>query len=1053
MADSSEPLGLSRSGSSEPKANILLVDDNPANLLSLRAILDDLGQNIVEARSGDEAIQRVQADDYAVILLNVLMPGLSGLETARTIRSHERSWHIPIIFLSASDIDRSQTEEAYRLGAVDFLVKPLLPIVLQAKVRGFVELFQDKQRAKREAEQLRLLVHGTTDYAIFLLDPEGRIASWNPGAERLKGYKAEEIIGQHFSRFYPQDAIDRGWPAHELTVAAREGRFEDEGWRVRKDGSQFWANVVITALHDEAGNLRGFSKITRDLTERRRAEEAIRQANAELERRVEERTAALRESAERLHEQACLLDLAHVLIRDVEGHIVLWNQGAARMYGFRKEEAEGHVSHALLRTEFPKPLGQITTDLLRDGEWQGELIHTRQDGSRLAVASHWALHRDDTGQPVRVVEVNNDVTELKRLRTALHDERERLRVTLVSIGDAVITTDTEGRITFLNGVAESLTGWTNAEAAGQPLEAVFRIVNEDSRQPVENPALRALKEGVVVGLANQTVLIRKDGTERPIDDSAAPVRDGQGHVVGCVLVFRDVTERRRLEKENADRLRAARQLAAIVESSEDAIVSKSLDGIIQTWNATAERLFGFTAEQAEGQHISLIIPADRAKEEEEIIARIRAGEKVEHFDTVRVRSDGQPIPISLTISPIRDETGRIVGASKIARDITDRKQAEERIYSLMAELKQADKRKDEFLATLAHELRNPLAPIRNALALMRQTRDDKELIEDARRTMERQMTQMVRLVDDLMDVNRINQNKLQLRKQRIDLAAVVQSAVETSRPLIEQGGHQLTVMLPQEAIPLDGDLTRLAQVFANLLTNAAKYTEQGGRIWLTAERVGSNAIVTVRDTGIGIPAEAMPALFEMFSQVERSLERSQGGLGIGLMLVKRLTEMHGGTIEAHSEGPSKGSEFIVRLPLVTEKPKPPKSEAEKAITVSGRRILVVDDLKDSAQSLAILLKVLGNEVRTAYDGEEAVRAAEEHRPEVILLDIGLPKLNGYEAARRIRERLGNNVVMIALSGWGGEADRRRATEAGFNAHMTKPVELDTLQKLLLGSLQ
>jgi CheY-like chemotaxis protein len=336
---------------------------------------------------------------------------------------------------------------------------------------------------------------------------------------------------------------------------------------------------------------------------------------------------------------------------------------------------------------------------------------------------------------------------------------------------------------------------------------------------------------------------------------------------------------------------------------------------------------------------------------------------------------------------------------------------------------------------------------------MRQAKDDKELIEDARRTMERQMTQMMRLVDDLMDVNRINQHKLQLRKQWIDLAAVVQSAVETSRPLIEQGGHQLTVMLPQEPISLDGDLTRLAQVFANLLTNAAKYTEPGGRIGLTAERVGSNAIVKVRDTGIGIPAEAMPTLFEMFSQVERSLERSQGGLGIGLMLVKRLTEMHGGTVEAHSEGPYKGSEFTVSLPIVTEKPKPPKSEAEKAITVSGRRILVVDDLKDSAQSLAILLKVLGNEVRTAYDGEEAVRAAEEYRPEVILLDISLPKLNGYEAARRIRERLGNNVVMIALSGWGGEEDRRRSTEAGFNAHMTKPVELDTLQKLLLVSLQ
>jgi PAS domain S-box-containing protein len=516
-----------------------------------------------------------------------------------------------------------------------------------------------------------------------------------------------------------------------------------------------------------------------------------------------------------------------------------------------------------------------------------------------------------------------------------------------------------------------------------------------------------------------------------------------------------VIQRKRAERlleEQREGLRATlastRLLASIVESSQDAIVSKSLDGIIQTWNAAAERVFGFTAAQAVGRHISLIIPADRAAEEEEIIARIRAGERVKHFDTVRVRSDGQHIPVSLTISPIRGEAGQIVGASKIARDITDRKKAEERIYGLMAELRQTDKRKDEFLATLAHELRNPLASIRSCLELMRQVKDHGELIEDARRTMERQMTQMVRLVDDLMDVNRINQNKLQLRKERIDLAAVVQSAVETCRPPIEEHGHQLTVTLPPEALPLDADPTRLAQVFANLLTNAAKYTERGGRIWLSAERVGTNVVVKVKDTGIGISAEALPTLFQMFTQVDRSLERSQGGLGIGLTLVKRLTEMHGGTVAAHSEGPSKGSAFTVCLPLVTEVPKPLQSSAGKAAVVSGQCILVVDDRKDSADSLAMLLKLLGNEVHTAYDGVEAVRAAEEHRPEVILLDIGLPKLNGYEAGRRIRERLGNNVLLIALTGWGGEEDRRRSTEAGFNTHMTKPVELDALQELL-----
>ena len=274
MRELSNPFGLTRGTASEPKASVLLVDDCPANLLSLRAILGDLDQNLVEARSGEEALRRLESADFAVVLLDVMMPGMSGFETARQIRGDVRFRHTPIIFLTANDAERAQLEEAYSLGAVDFLVKPLMPVVLQAKVRGFIELYQDKQRARREADQLRLLVQGTADYAIFMLDPEGHVASWNSGAERIKGYKADEIIGQHFSQFYPPEAIARSWPAQELEIAKAEGRFEDEGWRVRKDGTQFWANVVITALRDDKGVLRGFSKVTRDLTARKQAEES-----------------------------------------------------------------------------------------------------------------------------------------------------------------------------------------------------------------------------------------------------------------------------------------------------------------------------------------------------------------------------------------------------------------------------------------------------------------------------------------------------------------------------------------------------------------------------------------------------------------------------------------------------------------------------------------------------------------------------------------------------------------------------------------------------------
>ena len=254
------------------RASILLVDDTPANLLALQAILEDPSYDLVEARSGEEALEHLKKQEFAVVLLDVRMPGLSGPETARRIREDERSEHTPIIFLTADDIDSEQVEAGYKLGAVDFFLKPLSPIIVQAKVRSFATLFLEKQRAKHEAEQLRLLVQGTIDYAIFMLDPQGRVVTWNSGAERIKGYEADEIIGQHFSKFYPQEAIDRGWPEHELKVAAADGRFEDEGWRLRKDGSRLWANVIITALRDDKGQLRGFSKVTRDLTERKQAE-------------------------------------------------------------------------------------------------------------------------------------------------------------------------------------------------------------------------------------------------------------------------------------------------------------------------------------------------------------------------------------------------------------------------------------------------------------------------------------------------------------------------------------------------------------------------------------------------------------------------------------------------------------------------------------------------------------------------------------------------------------------------------------------------------------
>ena len=628
--------------------------------------------------------------------------------------------------------------------------------------------------------------------------------------------------------------------------------------------------------------------------------------------------------------------------------------------------------------------------------------------------------------------------------------RETFRITLRSIGDAVITTDTAGRITYINEVAESLTGWAHHEAWGQPLERVFRIVNEVSRQPVESPAKRALREGVVVGLANHTVLIKKDGQECPIDDSAAPIRDEQGHVSGCVLIFRDVTAQRLVQREKADQLHTARLLASIVESSNDAIVSKTLDGIIQSWNAAAERLFGYSAKEAIGKHISLVIPPERIAEEDQIIASLKAGRRIEHFETERMKKDGQHIFVSLTISPIKDESGAVVGASKIVRDMTERRRIELDLRRLAADLSEADRRKNEFLATLAHELRNPLAPMSNMLEVVKRANGDGSVLRRAHETIERQLDQMVRLVDDLLDVNRITHDRLELRRGEVELSSVIQQAVEVARPLIDAAGHQLTADLPDTPVYLNADRARLAQVFGNLLNNSSKYTRADGKIELSARREDSEVVVTVKDNGAGIPADKLDSIFDMFMQVDRSSERSQGGLGIGLTLVKRLTEMHGGSIEARSAGVGQGSEFIVRLPVLS---KPALASAAGSDVTQNheptRRILIVDDNRDSADSLSMLLDLTGNQTYMAHDGIEALQAAEKYRPEVVLLDIGLPLIDGHEVCRRVREQpWGKDIVVIALTGWGQEDDRRKSEAAGFNGHLVKPVDYDKLLELL-----
>jgi signal transduction histidine kinase/CheY-like chemotaxis protein len=399
------------------------------------------------------------------------------------------------------------------------------------------------------------------------------------------------------------------------------------------------------------------------------------------------------------------------------------------------------------------------------------------------------------------------------------------------------------------------------------------------------------------------------------------------------------------------------------------------------------------------------------------------------------------------------ESGRRLGPDdlRVAEDLAQRASIAIENARLYGELRDADRQKNEWIAMLAHELRNPLAPIRNALQLMKLPGVDPESFEMAREMTERQVQHMVRLVDDLLDVSRIIRGRIELRIEPVDLASAIARGVETAQPMVDAQGQELIIAVPPEPLRIEGDPTRLAQVVSNLLHNAAKFSERSGRIWVTAERQGNEAVLRVRDEGAGIPAELLSRLFDLFAQGDRSLERSRGGLGIGLTVVRRLVELHGGTVTAHSAGPGKGSEFVVRLPGVLDasRPEPARASPPPAQAPVSRRVLVVDDNVDAAESVAMILRLSGHEVRLAYNGPDALQAAEESRPEAVLLDVGLPGMSGYEVARRLRQdpRF-RETLLIAMTGYGQDADRRRSLEAGFDQHMVKPVDPDALEQIL-----
>ena len=776
----------------------------------------------------------------------------------------------------------------------------------------------------------------------------------------------------------------------------------------------------------------------------------------------------------------------------------------------------------------------------------------------------------------------------RRSIDAVGASEDRLRVTIQSLGDAVIATDEHGRVTQLNPVAEALTGWEQGEAVGRAVTEVLVIVNEETRRPAENPVERVLREGTVTGLANHTLLISRTGRVIPIDDSASPVRIADGSIVGTVMVFRDVTERRQIERERAERQHASQELAAIVESSDDAILRMDLDGTITAWNHAAERMYGYTASDAIGQSIHLIVPDNRVGEEDEVLERIRRGDRVDQFETVRRRKDGTTFSASLTMSPVRDAVGAVIGASKIARDITSRQRADERfrlaveaapaamimvdgrgviqlinalteqllgytrdelvgqsverlvpprfaqghaglraaffsesqqrpmgegrdLYALRKdgtevaveiglspvdtadglfvlaavtditerkrtaarlehafeaervakrEAEHANELKDLFLATVSHELRGPLNAILGWAEMLRAN-----VLEGARRQRALDAVyvnarRQSQLIDDLLDVARIVSGRMRMERTAVNLHSVIRGALDVTEPSAQAKHIRVSLNLDESIGMILGDAARLQQVVWNLLTNAVKFTPEGGSIHVDARRAGEFVELAVSDSGRGIAPGFLPSVFEPFRQADASTTREHGGLGLGLAIVKHLVEAHDGTVTAASGGEGQGATFTVRLPIVAvytaedaaDVAAPVmaarvSSEAPALTALSGITVVVAEDEADSRELVAVTLESYGAIVIPAASAAEALRAIDSHRIDALLSDIAMPGEHGYSLIRTIRAREvseKSHLPAAALTSFAREDDRQRALDAGFDAHFAKPIDAHSL---------
>jgi PAS domain S-box-containing protein len=870
-----------------------------------------------------------------------------------------------------------------------------------------------------DEERFRALIAHSLD-AIALVEPDGTVSYVSPSIVRVLGYTPEEFVGlDAFQAVHPDDRESAKRQFSHLMQQPGGSQMVLNRAR-HKDGSWHWIETVATNQLENPG-LGAIVANFRDVTDRRRIEEALREREEHFRLIVESAT-----------------DVA-IFTVTLDGRIVSWNSGAERILGYTEEEILGkHVS--IIFTPADTARGRVAFEMqgaLYQGHENDDRWHVRKGGVRFWANGLMMPLRDDAGVVKGYLKILRDRTEQKRARDALKLSEERFRIAVDAARLGLWHCELPARTLVWDDQCKKHFGLpADAEVT---METFYELVHPEDRERTREAVERAIAEHTPFD--REYRIITPDGRARWIQAIGRGFYDESGEPYRFDGVTIDVTDRKEAEealRESEKRFRSMADTAPVL------IWMASTDGSLSYFNTPWLELTGRSMEQELGDGWAAgVHPEDRAR----CLSTYRAAFKARRSYDIEYRlrrHDGSYRWIFVKAGPLFTPGGEFTGFIGSGIDITDRKLAEQA-------LKDADRRKDEFLAMLAHELRNPLAAINNAVQLsLRPTRDE-DLVW-SKEVIDRQAKHLARLIDDLLDVSRITRGKIRLNKERLDLAPIIVRAVEAVRPLMEARQHQLTLSIAPGPMRLLADATRMEQVLVNLLTNAAKYTDPHGHITLSAHHDGK-IILRVKDTGVGISSELLPHIFDLFTQAERSIDRSQDGLGIGLTLVKRLVEMHGGTVAATSDGPGKGSEFIIELPTVAdaaeERPAPQPRRRRQEHAPAGLRVLVVDDNLDTAAGMAKLLGASGYRVSAAHDGLRALEVARAERPDVILIDIGLPGMDGYLVAQELRkDDCCKNAVIIAISGYGQEQDRRRSRQAGIDHHLVKPVDYDALLALL-----